>query len=259
MARRSYRRGETLFHAGDPGDSLHLIDKGRVAIRASSRAGDEAILVVLGRGDSFGEQALLNPTATRTASAVALESVETRVLLRTDFTELRREQPSVERFLVEVLAAQVRRLSDQLMEALYLPVESAGRPPARRPGLGLRVRGVDRRRSPAARGARLTCRHDPIHHQPGSAAARGRQRRRAGPGPHRHSRRQDIGRSGPLTFTVAVCPPARGGRAGGNGDHGRTGAQSSGVVLGRSVPLAAPRCQHDRARRDAPTADRGRG
>ena len=123
MARRSYRRGETLFHAGDPGDSLHLIDKGRVAIRASSRTGDEAILVVLGRGDSFGEQALLNPTATRTASAVALESVETRVLLRSDFTELRREQPSVERFLVEVLAAQVRRLSDQLMEALYLPVE----------------------------------------------------------------------------------------------------------------------------------------
>ena len=124
MARRTYRRGDTLFHAGDPGDSLHLIDKGRVAIRASSRSGDEAILVVLGRGDSFGEQALLNPTATRTASAVALENVETRVLLRTDFTELRREQPSVERFLVEVLAAQVRRLSDQLMEALYLPVEA---------------------------------------------------------------------------------------------------------------------------------------
>jgi CRP/FNR family cyclic AMP-dependent transcriptional regulator len=124
MARRSYRRGDTLFHEGDPGDSLHLIDKGRVAIRASSRAGDVAILVVLGRGDSFGEQALLNPTATRTASAVALETVETRVLLRTDFVELRQQQPSVERFLVEVLAAQVRRLSDQLMEALYLPVEA---------------------------------------------------------------------------------------------------------------------------------------
>jgi CRP-like cAMP-binding protein len=50
--------------------------------------------------------------------------VETRVLLRTDFEQLRREQPSVERFLVEVLAAQVRRLSTQLLEALYLPVET---------------------------------------------------------------------------------------------------------------------------------------
>jgi CRP/FNR family cyclic AMP-dependent transcriptional regulator len=123
MVRRSYRKGETLFHEGDPGDSLHLVDKGRVAIRASTRGGDEATLAVFGRGDSFGEQALLSSRASRTASAVALEPVETRVLLRTDFDQLRREQPSVERFLVDVLAAQVRRLTSQLLEALYLPVD----------------------------------------------------------------------------------------------------------------------------------------
>jgi CRP/FNR family transcriptional regulator, cyclic AMP receptor protein len=124
LSRRSFRKGDTLFHEDDPGDSLHLIEKGRVAIRASTRAGDEAILNVLGRGDFFGEQALLSPAATRTASVVALEPVETRVLLRSDFEQLRREQPSVERLLVDVLAAQVRRLSTQLLEALYLPVEA---------------------------------------------------------------------------------------------------------------------------------------
>jgi CRP/FNR family transcriptional regulator, cyclic AMP receptor protein len=123
MGRRTYRKDETLFHEGDPGNSLHLIDKGRVAIRASTRAGDAAILAVLGRGDYFGEQALLSPTASRTASVVALEPVETRVLQRTDFEQLCRQQPSVQGFLVEVLAAQVRRLSTQLLEALYLPVE----------------------------------------------------------------------------------------------------------------------------------------
>jgi CRP-like cAMP-binding protein len=124
LNRRSYRKGVTLFHEGDPGDSMHLIEKGRVAVRASTRSGDEAILAVLGRADFFGEQALLSPTSTRTASVVALESVETRVLLRTDFDALRREQPSVERLLVDVLATQVRRLSSQLLEALYLPVEA---------------------------------------------------------------------------------------------------------------------------------------
>jgi len=124
LNRRTYRKGVTIFHAGDPGDSLHLIEKGRVAVRASTRSGDEAILAVLGRADFFGEQALLSPTSTRTASVLALEPVETRVLLRTDFDALRREQPSVERLLVDVLAAQVRRLSSQLLEALYLPVEA---------------------------------------------------------------------------------------------------------------------------------------
>ena len=124
LNRRTYRKGVTIFHEGDPGDSLHLIEKGRVAVRASTRSGDEAILAVLGRADFFGEQALLSPTSSRTASVLALEPVETRVLLRTDFDALRREQPSVERLLVDVLAAQVRRLSSQLLEALYLPVEA---------------------------------------------------------------------------------------------------------------------------------------
>ena len=28
--RRSYRRGEVIFHQGDPGDSLHFLTEGRV-------------------------------------------------------------------------------------------------------------------------------------------------------------------------------------------------------------------------------------
>ncbi len=123
MSRRSFRRHDTLFHEGDPGDSLHLIEKGRVAIRMVTRDGDVATLAVLGRGDSFGEQALLGPMAARTASAVALEAVETRVLHRNDFEELRRTHVSVERLMVDLLAEQVRRLSAQLIDALYLPVE----------------------------------------------------------------------------------------------------------------------------------------
>ncbi|MET0577077.1 MAG: Crp/Fnr family transcriptional regulator [Ilumatobacteraceae bacterium] len=124
MARRSFRKDDTLFHEGDPGDSLHIIEKGRVAIRVSTPGGDAAILTVLRPGDSFGEQALLDASSTRTASAVALEVVETRTLHRNDFEALRRQQPSVERLLVEVLAAQVRRLSAQLLDALYMPVDA---------------------------------------------------------------------------------------------------------------------------------------
>jgi CRP-like cAMP-binding protein len=123
MVRRTFRKGEIVFHEGDLGESLHLIDKGRVAIRASTPAGDQAILAVLGTGETFGEQALLTPTARRTATAVALEPAATRVLLRTDFEQLIREQPSVEHFLVEALAAMVQRLSTQVLEALFFPVD----------------------------------------------------------------------------------------------------------------------------------------
>ena len=55
MNRRRYRRLEVIFHEGDPGDSLHIIVAGRVKITRQSLDGDEAIIVTLGTGDSFGE------------------------------------------------------------------------------------------------------------------------------------------------------------------------------------------------------------
>lgn len=123
MVRRSYRKDDTLFHEGDPGDSVFIVERGRVAIRVSTPMGDVATLAILGRGDSFGEQALLDPSSVRTASAVALETVEVRALHRKQFDELRQTHPSINRLLVELLAAQVRRLSAHLLDALYLPVD----------------------------------------------------------------------------------------------------------------------------------------
>ncbi len=123
MLRRSYRKGQAIFHEGDPGDRLYMIERGRVAIRVSTALGDVATLTVLGRDDTFGEQALLEPSGFRTASAIALEAVEVRTLQRQHFELLRRQHPSVDRVLIEALAAQVRRLSTHLLEALYLPVD----------------------------------------------------------------------------------------------------------------------------------------
>lgn len=123
--RRRYARREVLFHEGDPSESLHLIDAGRVAIRVGTALGDTATLVVLGPGDVLGELSLVDENqGRRTATAVALEKVETLTLHRETFDKLRREHPTVERFLVAVLAAQVRRLSTHLVEALYVAADT---------------------------------------------------------------------------------------------------------------------------------------
>lgn len=121
--RRKYRKGETVFHESDPGNALHLLAKGRVAIRITTPMGDTATLTVMGPGAVFGEQALLNDDVVRTATAVALEPVETMTLQRAEFDELRTKHPSVERFVVSILTGQVRRLSQSLIEALYLPAD----------------------------------------------------------------------------------------------------------------------------------------
>lgn len=122
--RRRYQRGAIVFHEGDPGDALHLIDKGRVCVRVSTPLGEVATLTVLGPGDSFGELALVNADNRRTATIEALEPTETLVLNRAAFMEIASRHPSVQQMLVAILADQVDRLSQTVLEALYASAET---------------------------------------------------------------------------------------------------------------------------------------
>jgi CRP/FNR family cyclic AMP-dependent transcriptional regulator len=119
--RRRFSRHEVIFHEGDPGDAVHLIDQGRVALRVTTPAGDTVTLRILGPGSLFGELAILDP-APRNATVVALERTQTLALHRDHFDELRRQHPEVDRILLEALVSEVRRLSTQLLEALHATV-----------------------------------------------------------------------------------------------------------------------------------------
>ena len=119
--RRRFDRHEVIFHEGDPGDAVHLINQGRVGLRVTTPLGDTVTLRILGPGAVFGELALLDP-APRNATVVALERTETLALHRDHFEELRRQHPEVDRILIDSLVAEVRRLSIHLLEALYVPV-----------------------------------------------------------------------------------------------------------------------------------------
>jgi CRP-like cAMP-binding protein len=57
---RRYRRGETVFVAGDPGTSLCIVKSGRIKLALTSTEGREVILDILGSGEVFGELALLD-------------------------------------------------------------------------------------------------------------------------------------------------------------------------------------------------------
>jgi CRP-like cAMP-binding protein len=122
--RRRYARRQVLFHHGDPSDGMHLIVSGRVVIRVSTPSGEEASLTVSGPGESVGEQSLLVKGGRRSASAVALESVETMFLSRRAFDVLRSEEDYLDRVLLSVLAARVLRLTNQLVEALFVPASA---------------------------------------------------------------------------------------------------------------------------------------
>ena len=97
---RRFRKGETIFHAGAPGDALFLVTNGAVKITIPPADGSEpAILTTIGPGGFFGELSLLDGAA-RSATAVALEPTETQILRRDSFDTLVDSQPALSHTLL---------------------------------------------------------------------------------------------------------------------------------------------------------------
>ncbi len=117
---RRYRRGETIFHQGDPGDSLYIVAAGSVKIVLPDPAGEEeAIIATLGKGDFFGELAILDG-APHSASIVALEPTETLVLHRELFEQLIDTDRSLRQALFAGLTGELRRLTGHVEELHFL-------------------------------------------------------------------------------------------------------------------------------------------
>jgi CRP/FNR family cyclic AMP-dependent transcriptional regulator len=142
MVRRRFRRNEVIFHQGDPGDALHVVATGAVKIVLPSSEGDEAIIATLLPGDFFGELALLDG-APHSATATAVEPVETLSLARDPFQRLLDEDRGLRSALLSGMAAELRRLTGHVEELHFLDL--AGR-------LAMRLVRLARDRDPRAQG-----------------------------------------------------------------------------------------------------------
>jgi len=121
--RRRFKRGEVVFHEGDPGDACHVVTKGLFIARSASTLGHVIAVNVFPPGSVFGEMVLLNHGARRSATVEAWGASETLMLPRASVESLRARSPVIDRFLLQVLSERNRVLTAQLVELLFAPVE----------------------------------------------------------------------------------------------------------------------------------------
>jgi CRP/FNR family transcriptional regulator, cyclic AMP receptor protein len=101
-------RDTALFHHGDSGDAMYLIETGRVRIHVMDSTGHDVTLAELAGGDFFGEMALLDGKA-RSADATVVEDARLAILSREEFLSFVRRNPDV---ALEMLSAITLRLRD---------------------------------------------------------------------------------------------------------------------------------------------------
>lgn len=109
LHRREYDRDEILFHQGDPGVGMYLIQEGTIKILYEPT---DSTLAELADGDFFGELCLLNETP-RSATAIARTDSVLYGLFRPDLLDLVERNPSLG---VQILLRIGRVLSERLIK-----------------------------------------------------------------------------------------------------------------------------------------------
>jgi NADH dehydrogenase len=87
-----FEPGDVVFHQGDLGDSVYVIEKGECDV-IKEDDGASRVLATLGAGDYFGEMALLSDK-TRNATIRAKTAMEVLLIPKGDFDTLRKSVPA---------------------------------------------------------------------------------------------------------------------------------------------------------------------
>ncbi|MGH2733151.1 MAG: Crp/Fnr family transcriptional regulator [Actinomycetota bacterium] len=118
---RELRRGDTLFHEGDPSDFVALILRGNVKVSSVADSGVETLLATRGPGDIIGEMAAVDGEL-RSADVSALDTVQFRIIPARDFFRFLEEHPSATRALLALCTARLRDADRKRAEVRGLDV-----------------------------------------------------------------------------------------------------------------------------------------
>lgn len=123
VQRRRFRRGETIFHEGDVGTALFIVEAGEVKIVLRSADGKEVLIGFRKPGDFFGEMALLDGEP-RSTDAIATEPSSLLILWREEFLRFLIERPQVAVDLLAILSRRLRSTTRLVQDAAFLNVRA---------------------------------------------------------------------------------------------------------------------------------------
>jgi CRP-like cAMP-binding protein len=116
--RRFFAKSAMIVIEEDQGDTLYIIESGRVKITRLNEEGREVILAILGSAEFFGEMALLDGQG-RSANVMATEDAVLFTLNRRDFLDVLERFPSISILLLKEMTSRLRK-SDQQIKSLSL-------------------------------------------------------------------------------------------------------------------------------------------
>jgi len=121
LGKRTFGKGVIIFHRDSPGQTLYIIESGKVRMFLLSESGQEISLNIHGPGESFGELALLDGLP-RSLGAVTMDRTVVLTLHRDHFLRHLRSQPLTAMSIIEMLSRRLRYTTDYAGNLAFLDV-----------------------------------------------------------------------------------------------------------------------------------------
>jgi CRP/FNR family transcriptional regulator, cyclic AMP receptor protein len=113
-----FRPNAVIYAQGDPADAVCYVQKGRVKVSVISRAGKEAVVGVLGRGDFFGEGCLAGQPV-RMGSVTAMTATTVLTIEKEQMVRLLAEQHALSNVFMAYILARNIRIEEDLVDQLF--------------------------------------------------------------------------------------------------------------------------------------------
>ena len=129
---QTFLAGDVIFAEGDSGDSLWIIESGRVEIFKTIRGDVDRVLGTFGAGEIFGEMSFVDGSK-RSAGARTIEPSHVFCLQRSQFDGLAKTHPGIAintfAALAAIMAERLRHTNDAYKESVSQYLETAGLAP----------------------------------------------------------------------------------------------------------------------------------
>ena len=113
-----FKKGAFIYMPEDHSDTIYFLVRGRVKIGVMGESDKEIIKAILGKGEVFGEMALITDES-RKEFAVAMEETEVCIIHKKDIGSLLRERNAIHNFFLKLFGSRILETENRLESLVF--------------------------------------------------------------------------------------------------------------------------------------------
>ncbi|GAB7089460.1 Crp/Fnr family transcriptional regulator [Marinifilum fragile] len=119
-----FKKGDVIYFPEDSSKSIFMVSKGKVKIVSYSEEGEEIVKAILGKGEIFGEKALLGEEKRDDYALACMEPTELCPMKLPDMYELMRQNEKFGLSIYKLIGYRIKKMERRFEALLYKDVKT---------------------------------------------------------------------------------------------------------------------------------------